>query len=67
MKDKKGGPLYLLEGTESQEQTRLPPLLPCQSFYDIANIIQRACQKGGGSVGLGLKGECEKDPGSLGT
>ena len=55
-----------MEGAESQEQTRLPTLLPRQTFYKLANTVKRVCQKGG-AVGLGLKEECEKGPGSLGT
>ena len=56
-----------MESAESQEQTRLPTLLPRQTFYKLASTVQKGVLKGGGAVVLGLKEECEKGPGSLGT
>ena len=50
------GPLYLKEGAESQEQTRLPPHCRAKPFITLQILYKGRAKKERGGLGLGLKG-----------
>ena len=60
------GPLYLLEGAESQEQTRLPPHCRTKPFITLLILYEGRAKKGGGyglrPEGPACKGVREKVP-----